>query len=113
HLSIAEPTADPVERARRFMAHMTMSFNGTNGYSFGPSAMGPKLRTQAKAPSMARRVDVTLRLVAQRLRNVEIENVDAFRLIDRYDRPQVTVYADPPYVMRTRTTSKGHAFDST
>lgn len=40
--------------------------------------------------------------VAERLRNVQLECVDALRCIDLYDTPETLFYVDPPYVPDTR-----------
>ena len=39
---------------------------------------------------------------AERLRGVQIENKAAVELIQRFNYPNVLVYADPPYVLSTR-----------
>ena len=44
--------------------------------------------------------------VAERLQGVQIENQDAIKLIERHKRENVLIYADPPYVLSTRTTSR-------
>lgn len=41
--------------------------------------------------------------VAERLRQVQIENMPAVDLIERFRYPNVFIYADPPYVLSTRT----------
>lgn len=42
----------------------------------------------------------------ERLRRVEIRNMDAIEFIEQYDHPRALFYLDPPYVHETRT-SKG------
>ncbi|MEI8269907.1 MAG: DNA adenine methylase [bacterium] len=44
-----------------------------------------------------------LDLICKRLRNVQIENLDAFELIPRYDTENTLFYVDPPYLMSSRT----------
>ena len=39
---------------------------------------------------------------AERLRGVQIENKPAVELIERFNFPNVLIYADPPYVLNTR-----------
>lgn len=39
---------------------------------------------------------------AERLRGVQIENKPAVKLIERFNYPNVLIYADPPYVLGTR-----------
>lgn len=43
--------------------------------------------------------------VSERLIGVQIECQPALQLLERYRRPDVLVYADPPYILATRTTS--------
>ena len=47
-----------------------------------------------------------LAYVAARLRNVQIENYPALRIIELYDNPETLIYADPPYVLSTRAVDK-------
>lgn len=101
-----------VERARRFMARVTMAFNGrSNGSGAGYSATA--VGSQDKAPCFSKRVDETLGRIARRLRHVEIENVDALRLIDRHDRSDVTIYCDPPYTRVARQSGGKYAMETT
>lgn len=44
----------------------------------------------------------TMKLAAMRLKGVQIENLPAIELIERYDTEDVFIYADPPYVHGTR-----------
>ncbi|WP_342671080.1 DNA adenine methylase [Paenibacillus borealis] len=41
-------------------------------------------------------------IVAERLKDVQIENRPALQVIARYNRPDVLIYADPPYLLETR-----------
>ncbi|KQL17662.1 DNA adenine methylase [Cytobacillus solani] len=42
-------------------------------------------------------------LVAKRLKEAQIENQPAVKLLERYKRREVLIYADPPYIIETRT----------
>jgi len=42
-------------------------------------------------------------MVANRLKNVQLEQQPAIQLIQRYKRPDVLIYADPPYLLSTRS----------
>jgi DNA adenine methylase len=44
-----------------------------------------------------------LNSICERLRNVQIENLDALDLIQRYDTEEALHYVDPPYLMSSRT----------
>ncbi|MEN2468115.1 DNA adenine methylase [Ornithinibacillus sp. JPR2-1] len=45
----------------------------------------------------------TILEAAKRLKKVQIENQDAITLIERYNREDCLIYADPPYILETRT----------
>lgn len=45
----------------------------------------------------------TIYKAADRLKQVQIENQDAIELIGRYNREECLIYADPPYLLETRT----------
>jgi DNA adenine methylase len=40
---------------------------------------------------------------AERLKQVQMECMDALELIQRYQYPEVLIYADPPYLLETRS----------
>ncbi len=61
------------------------------------SSNGPKTAQEwEKLPSK-------LLKVAGRLKNAQIENQPAVKLIERYRGKDVLIYADPPYIIETRT----------
>ena len=93
------PTDDDVENARRFFMRVTQTYacipSGVNQMFYGGSCV---LKKRAN-----------LDLVAERIRDVIVENSDAVRLINRVEttiqslrRTPVLFYADPPYVDETR-----------
>lgn len=45
----------------------------------------------------------TILEATSRLKQVQIENQDATKLIERYNREDCLIYADPPYLLKTRT----------
>lgn len=49
------------------------------------------------------RIPDRIKLVSNRLKNTQIECFNALDLIQRYNRPEVLIYADPPYMNETRT----------
>jgi DNA adenine methylase len=84
----AVPTpVDEVERAFRFWALVVDSF-GATGDSFGTTRSGVRSVTRARAH---------LTLVADRLKDVHIENLDFRKCIRLYDGPDTFFYLDPPY----------------
>jgi DNA adenine methylase len=73
--------ADEIERARRFFTRCALGYNASTA-RVGFSTSGP--RRKGKAATFSRRVDERLAVVADRLRGVEIENMDALELIKRW-----------------------------
>lgn len=93
-------TGDPVERAHKWFIVARMSFGG-NFHSWG---YGVKDSARGMAGQVARWLGAVELLpeVSARLLRVQIENKDAFALIECYDGPDTFFYLDPPYVLSTR-----------
>lgn len=115
-------TKDPVERARRWYVVASQSFGGMVARGRDGSSAGWKLDRHpngerhhgrgwggerlgrmhlSRAASTANRVDNIWRFV-ERMRLVQIENLDWRSCLDRYDAPDCVFYLDPPYVPTTR-----------
>jgi len=91
---------DEVERARLFLVRCWQAF----GSKVGPHP-GWRNRTTGKSPcepDVWVKMPTRIRAVAERLLSVQIENCDALTLLDRFNAPNVLVYADPPYMEGTR-----------
>jgi len=58
------------------------------------------------------RVEDVLPVCIERLRHVQIENMDALTVIDRYCTDDGFCYCDPPYVGESRTASGYDKYDS-
>ncbi len=89
-----------IEKARRFAVKCWMGFGCgnlyRNGFKSGQQSISPN---PAKAWS---ELPETMKLAAERLKGVQIENLPAVELIQRYDTEDVFIYADPPYLHGTR-----------
>lgn len=95
-----ELSEDDLERARRFAVRCWMGFGCGNLYQNGfRSGQQTKSPNPAKAWS---ELPKTMKLAAERLSAVQIENLPAIELIERYDTEDVFIYADPPYLHGTR-----------
>ncbi|MGF7002424.1 DNA adenine methylase [Lachnospiraceae bacterium PFB1-21] len=95
-----EEDVTDIEKARRFAVKCWMGFGCGNLYR-----NGFKSGQQRKSPNPARAWSVlpeTLTLAAERLKGVQIENLPAVELINRYDTEDVFMYVDPPYLRGTR-----------
>lgn len=96
-----EPTDDPIEAARRFIvrcwqAHGTKTNVQTGWRNMGVAASGSTVSLWKKLPKR-------IHAIIDRLRDAEIECRPAIQVIERYHNPNVAIYADPPYVLTTRT----------
>lgn len=94
---------DDLERARRLVVRLWQGRGGKTAHRTGWRSMiemnGPLPGKEwLKFPDK-------IVAVAERLMGVQIENQNALDLIQRYSRQNVLIYADPPYLLETRTTS--------
>ena len=103
----AEPCEEPIEKARRFIVRTTQAIGAK------PDS-GWRNHKQMKVGGTACKwggITETLEAASKRLRGdpthlVQIEHMDALRLIARYDSPDVLMYLDPPYVRSTRKSGR-------
>lgn len=95
-----------IERARRFWAKswMTIAQKESNP-SFRVSKKG-----SAQPAKIMEQIDY-LKIVANRLRGVQIESMDALEFIKRYDTENALIYFDPPYLKETRSHADEYAIE--
>lgn len=94
---------DPLESARRFLVRCCQGHGfRANGYKVGwkNDVQG---RERAYALKSWYQLPVVIEKVSERLRMVQIESMPALDLIKRFKYPNVLIYADPPYVLSTRS----------
>lgn len=98
-----EDTSDPVERARRMIIRAQMGFGsagatkGKTGFRMaGGRQKNYELVLWDQYPSR-------LAKVAERLKQVMIENQEASKVISYYDDRDTLFFVDPPYIRSTRT----------
>lgn len=104
-----EPCIDPLEKARRYMVKTTQAIGAKLD-----GKCGWRNHKQMKIGGTACKwvgITDTIDAAAKRLRGsstnlVQIERMDAFRLIERYNTPDVLMYLDPPYLRSTRKSGK-------
>lgn len=103
---------DPVEMARRFYVR---AFQGIAG----PTAQWRTGWRRQRVTAVERRMTPAaksfvrvkhLYQVAERLRGVQIDCLDALEVLERYDSPHTLFYLDPPYVSSTRSRWKKKAY---
>lgn len=99
-------TGDELEDARRFLVRMWMAIGSKTSDITGwrnniKAVNGNCAQWATKLPGNI--VAIADRLKHQGNHLVQIENQDALTLIRRHKRNNVLVYADPPYVLSTRS----------
>jgi len=92
-----------LERARRFLAMSMMTVNGTIGKVRCGFSFSQSYSREGKEARVNRWFNFPERLqrVADRLRNIRIENRDARELVRMFrNRPATVIYLDPPYFVK-------------
>jgi DNA adenine methylase len=94
---------DDLEATRRFIVRSFMGMNSKGALTrsgfdarTNPDGFTSRLRAMVDLPEQ-------IALVAGRFLHVVIENTDAAKLVQRYDRDDALIYLDPPYVAETRS----------
>lgn len=113
-----EPCDDPVEKARRYMVKTTQAIGAKMA---GSSKCGWRNHKQTKIGGTACKwcgITETIDAATTRLRGdtthlVQIEHMDALRLIERYNNQDVLMYIDPPYVRSARKSGRLYQYEMT
>lgn len=91
---------NPVEQARRTLVRYHQSFgtcnSSLNSWRNVQTYGGPRCAT------MWNYLPDVIISCCERLKNAQIENVDAIKLIGRYDDKDTLIYLDPPYLQSLR-----------
>lgn len=110
-----EPCDEPVEKARRYMVKTTQSIGAKLA---GSSKCGWRNHKQMKIGGAGKWAGITetIDTATTRLRGdtthlVQIEHMDALRLIERYNSPDVLMYLDPPYLRTVRRSGALYAHE--
>lgn len=100
---------NPIEMARRLFYRLWMNFQGSPTGSKG----NWRRHKSGKRP-LAKDINLPNLIVAsERLKFVQLENRDAFRLMREFDSLDTLFYLDPPYLFSTRTTKKAYSHEMT
>jgi DNA adenine methylase len=105
------PTDDPVIRAQRAVIRAYMGIHHSALFDLGKAggfatSNGGEVRSWHTYPR-------TLARIHQRLKQVVLENRDAFRLFDTHDAPDTLFFVDPPYLPKTRNKTTKYRCDFT
>lgn len=105
-----EPISE-LEKARRFAVKCWQGFGCGNTYKTGyRRGIGDTSPNPAKAWE---KLPTTMRLAAERLKNAQIEHVDALKLIKDMHGENTFIYIDPPYMKGTRVKKKQYTHEMT
>lgn len=109
-----EIPSDPIERARRFYVRARQTRTGlAQTATPGRWAYCVSTSRAGVAGAISRwfgGIEALFR-IADRLLSVQIENLDAFKLIPKYDSPDTLFYCDPPYVHSVRGDKHAYAYE--
>lgn len=97
---------DEIEKVRKFYTAIMQSVGGTGtgGWCYAKSK---SRRGMSQAVSRwLGNVDENMIDLIDRLRQIQIENLDIIELIKKYDKEDTLFYLDPPYVHDTRSAKK-------
>ena len=96
---------DDLEKARMFYVKTMQSFSGV-GQSWSYSKNKSRRGISQAVSKFLGNVDENMLDVINRLREIQIENLDIIELIDKYDSIDSLFYLDPPYIAGTRVSTK-------
>lgn len=100
--AFAAAPEDSLKKAVNFYVRLNMG----HGFRTNGEKVGWKNDVQGREKAYASRdwcnIPDKILQAAERLRGVQIENKPAVELIERFNYPNVLIYADPPYVLGTR-----------
>lgn len=95
-----EKSADPVEQARRTLVRYHQSFGTSN--SSKKSWKNTQTYGGPRTATMWNFLPGRIAEVCERLKEAQIENIDAIELIRRYNDENTLIYCDPPYLQSLR-----------
>lgn len=100
---------DDLQRAFYFFYVNRSSHNGIGGFSMNRVVR----RNMAKSVSDYLSTVDRLPEIHQRLSKVMVLHRDGIKLMEKYSSPNVFIYADPPYVLSTRSSAERYVVDMT
>lgn len=95
---------DEMERARLFLVRCWMARGGKTSDRTGwKHNIDVSKAPNNRMPDQWAKVPDRIKAVTDRLKGVQIEQQPALKLIERYKVSSVLIYADPPYLLSTRS----------
>jgi len=108
--SSCERSGDELEDARRFLVRCWQAFGTRLDKMTGWRNIGT---ARAATVTLWNALPDRILAVAERLKNAEIETRPALEVIARHRSPDVLIYADPPYVLSTRSGGRMYQHEMT
>lgn len=99
-LSCYEKSTEPVEQARRTLVRFHQSFGTSN--SSKNSWRNVQTYGGPRTATMWNYLPERIVEICERLKEAQIENIDAIELIRRYNDKNTLIYCDPPYLQSLR-----------
>lgn len=102
---------DEIEKARSFYVRTMQSVASNGGWCYAKS----KSR-RGMCQSVSRwlgNIEENLEGAIERLKEVQVENLDILELIKKYDKEDTLFYLDPPYISDTRKQKKSYDYEMT
>lgn len=97
-------STDPIERARCFLVTAIQAVgNAGEGWSYTANESAVSAARSHRWTSLPTR----LQACAERLRGVQVDSVDWRLVLQRYDKPGVLLFVDPPYHPEVRPNTMG------
>lgn len=93
-----------IEKARQFLVRSNMARAGMQYYSSSWRHAGPSLggKSYQRVVGDWNKLPESIIRASRRLKDAEIESIDALELIKKYNHKDCLIYADPPYLLSTR-----------
>lgn len=98
-----EPGYPAVMEAHKLLVRAQMGFGSAGATRSNTGFRLDTARGGTSLQALWGEMPESVLMVADRLRNVIIENADAYHIIGQHDRSDTLFYLDPPYTLDTRT----------
>ncbi len=105
-----EPSADPLEQARRTVVRAFMGF-GSNSHNKVTGFRSNSNRSGTTPAMDWSHYPAKFGAIIERLQGVVLENRDALEVIRIHDSPATLHYIDPPYLAATRNAGDDYRFE--
>lgn len=99
-----------IEKVRKFYI-LTMQSVGSAGKGWSYSKNLSRRGMSSTVSKWLGNIDKNMVDVIERLREIQIENLDILKLIKKYDNENTLFYLDPPYVKDSRVSKEAYKYE--